>query len=512
MGSSNELGVNPMSDQDEPVASGSLAHSIQAEHPGIHHEIEGAIRTLKKLQKITTTIAPGDDAGATVSGTIEESHAEKDEGAGARAKNEPVNRANPTLTAGESFGRYQIARALGRGSMGAVYLAYDSQLHRYVALKTPFLGDSANAVHRFYREARAAAQLRSPQICPTYDVGELSGIHFISMAFIDGRTLTRALAEGLKDDRKAILNVTKKLARGLHKAHELGIVHRDLKPDNIMVDRDGEPVVMDFGLASFLDDHTHITVAGKLLGTPVYMSPEQAEGDTKNVGPQTDIYSLGVILYQMLTGKLPFTGSLTSVLRQIVSDEPRKLSDIVPEIGSGSPVELICMKMMAKSRAVRFQTMAEVAEALEALEPPPNPPAPKPSAYKRVTSWLRSFVDQDTPLASSSSKGGGSTGRDEIHATLEIASSGKNEPAVASEPVQDTLAVEGLVPANPPQKIEATMAQDVDNQPSGLEEEPPAASGPILDTLAVEGQVEANPAPSTEATIAPDAESPSTGP
>ena len=132
------------------------------------------------------------------------------------------------------------------------------------------------------------------------------------MAFIDGKPLERLIAEGRLGGVASIADLTKKIARGLQKSHEQDIIHRDLKPANVMIDPDGEPIVMDFGLARRVDDEILITAPGKILGTPAYMSPEQVEGDASNIGPATDIYSLGVILYQMLTGRLPFQGSLLS--------------------------------------------------------------------------------------------------------------------------------------------------------------------------------------------------------
>src|SRR5262249_10256947 len=149
-------------------------------------------------------------------------------------------------------------------------------------------------VERFFREARAAAQLRSPYICPVYDVGQIGGVHYLSMAFIDGQALSRVIAERRLGEARAIAALTQKIARGLHKAHEQGIIHRDLKPDNIMVDVEGEPIVMDFGLARRNDD-VRLTAAGNLMGTPAYMSPEQVQCDPDKVGPASDIYSLGVV-------------------------------------------------------------------------------------------------------------------------------------------------------------------------------------------------------------------------
>jgi serine/threonine protein kinase len=181
-----------------------------------------------------------------------------------------------------------------------------------------------------------------------------------------------------------------KIARGLQKAHEQGIIHRDLKPDNIMVDADGEPVVMDFGLARRLDEDVRLTAPGRILGTPAYMSPEQVEGDPMQLGPATDIYCLGVVLYEMLTGRLPFQGSFTAVLRQITTAEPPRPASLNSALGEGSPLERVCLKMMAKSPADRYASMAEVVEALDEVFPREHPPEARPSLWRRLFSWATS--------------------------------------------------------------------------------------------------------------------------
>jgi serine/threonine protein kinase len=377
-----------------------LRLEIQTRHPGIADEIQGAINTLRKLQQITGTVAPGPPPAQERSNPLVAANTDATVGPAASADStdskfsshpparEGRGREVPRLAASESFGRYQIVRLLGRGAMGAVYLAYDSQLERHVALKTPFLGENPHVIERFYREARATAQLRSPFICPIYDVDQISGIYYLSMAFIDGQALERVIADGRLRDARGIADVTKKIARGLQKAHERGIIHRDLKPDNIMIDSDGEPIVMDFGLARRLDDDIQITAPGRLLGTPAYMSPEQVEGDPGKVGPATDIYSLGVVLFKMLTGRIPFQGSLTSVLRQIGSAEPPRPSAITPGIGADSPLERICLTMMAKSPADRFPSMAAVVQALDEAFPRAGVRVASRGVFQRLWSWL----------------------------------------------------------------------------------------------------------------------------
>jgi serine/threonine protein kinase len=393
-----------MNEPSEPSIPDQLRSVIQTQHPGISVEIEGAINTLRKLQKIAgpSESAPppqqhADDSSliATTDSTNEigsDSIAPRPEKAASKNSDtigvESADGDQPVLAAGEAFGRYQITRLLGRGAMGAVYLAYDTQLQRYVALKTPSLEKNPLIVERFMREARAAAQLRSPFVCPVYDVGQFSGIYYLSMAFIDGQPLRQAINERRFKDSKAIAAVVAKIARGLQKAHESGIIHRDLKPDNIMIDLDGEPIVMDFGLARRVDDDIQLTTPGRLLGTPAYMSPEQVEGDSDKIGLATDIYSLGVILYQILTDRLPFKGSLTSVLRQIANEDPERPSAINAQLGADSLLEKVCLKLMAKSPADRYASMAELAQTLEDGFTRVEAPPAKRSLWHWLCSWF----------------------------------------------------------------------------------------------------------------------------
>ncbi len=403
-----------MSREGEPSLPVPLRDVIQSQHPGISDEIDGAIKTLRKLKQLADSDLrppapppPGSqDAGSTE--TVEVTTAMGASAASVagsidRTEAEPsLRREAPKLAAGSTFGRYQIVRLLGQGAMGAVYLAYDSQLQRHVAIKTPFLGENTTVIDRFYREARSAAQLRSPYLCPVYDVGQVGGVTYLSLAFIDGESLTAAAASGRLSTLAQVADVIRKVAVGLQKAHDLGIIHRDLKPDNIMIDRDGEPIVMDFGLARRADDLS-VTMPGTVLGTPAYMSPEQVEGDASKVGPPTDVYSLGVILYQLLAGRLPFQGSLASVLRQIGDKQPARPSTFNPAIGDDSPLEQICLKMMAKSPADRFASMAAVAEALGNLSARDGPPVVKASMWAQIASW-------PSMLRSSRNRTGGTAG------------------------------------------------------------------------------------------------------
>ncbi|MCA9049646.1 MAG: serine/threonine protein kinase, partial [Planctomycetaceae bacterium] len=179
----------------------------------------------------------------------------------------------------EKFGRYRIQKCLGAGAMGAVWLARDTKLHRSVAIKTPAFDDGIGSelVERFYREARSAANLRHAGICPVFDVGEIDGVHYISMAFIDGRPLSDLVDSQQPLPIDKAVTIVRQIAEALNHAHSEGVIHRDLKPANIMLDEHDRPLVMDFGLARRVDaeDQSRITQDGMIVGTPAYMSPEQ---------------------------------------------------------------------------------------------------------------------------------------------------------------------------------------------------------------------------------------------
>lgn len=262
----------------------------------------------------------------------------------------------------EQFGRYQVERVLGEGAMGAVYLARDSQLDRHVALKIPKLeANDTEPIERFLREARAMATVEHPNLCAVYDAGEIDGRHYLTMAYVDGPTLGKYLKKGRAVPEAQAAAIVQKLALALQVAHEAGIVHRDLKPANVMINARKEPVIMDFGLArrEQSDDAT-LTREGMIVGSPAYMSPEQVQGD--NVGPQTDVYSLGVILYELLCGRRPYEGSVLSVLGQITSNDPPPLSSIHGAINPR--LEAICMQALARNLDERFASAAEFASAL----------------------------------------------------------------------------------------------------------------------------------------------------
>ncbi len=263
------------------------------------------------------------------------------------------------------FGRYRIIRRLGKGGMGTVFLAEDTQLQRQVALKIPqFESDNDHELlERFYREARAAATLNHPNLCPVHDVGEIDGIHYLTMAFIEGEALSEMVRPGEPLSAEQAATIVHKVALGMAEAHDRGIVHRDLKPANISMNHRGDPVVMDFGLARLTDrGETRLTQSGAVLGTPAYMAPEQIKGEIDAIGPGCDIYSLGVILFELMTGEIPFDGPIAAVLGQVLTQEPPPPSKFCPELDPR--LEAICLMMMSKQREDRYDSMFAVADAL----------------------------------------------------------------------------------------------------------------------------------------------------
>ena len=271
---------------------------------------------------------------------------------------------------GTNLGRFELRRELGRGGFGVVYLAFDPLLEREVALKLPRpdILVTAELRRRFLREARAAAALQHPNICPIHDVGEVDGAHFLTMAYVNGRPLSQAMAAGKFRDPWRSAELVRTLALALDEAHRNGVIHRDLKPTNILIDRQGKPVITDFGLAQRQQEsHSRITRSGAVLGTPVYMSPEQVGGQVELLGPCSDIYSLGVIFYELLTGQPPFEPHPVWLSVRIVHETPRRPTELQAEINP--ELEAICLKAIAKRPEDRYATAAEFAAALsKALE------------------------------------------------------------------------------------------------------------------------------------------------
>jgi len=274
------------------------------------------------------------------------------------------------------IGRYQVCEKLGSGAFGTVYRAYDPQLDREVALKVlrPEALTSKQAVERFQREARTAAKMHHPHIVPVFDAGHHGGQFFIASALIPGCTLASTIPDDGMEPRRAV-QLTIQLVEALAYAHKQGVFHRDVKPANILLDDQDTLYLMDFGLAGWTEHNdVRLTKLGALVGTPSYMAPEQACGDLKQIGPATDLYSAGVVFYEMLTGRVPFEGPLAVVVYQVINVLPPSPSQCRP--GLDPQLEAICLKALAKKPEERFASGQEMAAALRLWLKDKEPPLP----------------------------------------------------------------------------------------------------------------------------------------
>jgi tRNA A-37 threonylcarbamoyl transferase component Bud32 len=266
----------------------------------------------------------------------------------------------------DKVGEFEITGEIARGGMGVVYRARDPKLDRDVALKVlrsdEPLGDEL--LVRFRREAQAAAQLKHRNLVSVYEAGEADGEPYLVMDLIEGEDLKSKLAREGPLPPQVAARYTQQLARALEHAHQQGVLHRDIKPSNVLVDAEGQPVLTDFGLAKILEKGiTALTKTGQVMGTPAYMSPEQASGDVRLIGPSSDVYSLGATLYTMLTGKPPFSAqSVVRVLGMVLSKRPEPPSKLRP--GLDPVLDLVCLKCMEKLSKNRYQTATALAEDL----------------------------------------------------------------------------------------------------------------------------------------------------
>jgi len=258
---------------------------------------------------------------------------------------------------------YEMIRVVDRGGMGVVYEARQKELGRTVAIKMiSGAGLGPTQVKRFRLEAEASARLQHPNFVQIFEIGQMNGRPFFSMEFVDGGSLAQRLSRERPSPRHAA-ELVSTLAQAIHSAHMCGIVHRDLKPANVMLTSMGIPKIADFGLAKRLDDDSGHTRTGEVLGTPSYMAPEQAAGRKELTGPATDVYALGSILYEMLTGQPPFRGvSLLDSLLQVMGKDPVIPSRLAPAIPTD--LEAICLKCLEKAPGSRYPSAQELAEDL----------------------------------------------------------------------------------------------------------------------------------------------------
>ena len=320
------------------------------------------------------------------------------------------------------FGDYELIEEIGRGGMGIVYRARQVSLNRFVAVKMLLHGEFSDEafVRRFKIEAEAAAQLDHPHIVPIYEIGEHGGQHYFSMKLIEGGSLAERISEcgmssaepkaafigppssgeeersmggqvsSLNEPRSTrdAVRLFATVARAVHYAHQHGVIHRDLKPHNILLDRDGQPHLTDFGLAKLLERDTGLTVSEAVMGSPAYMAPEQAAGQTKHLTTAADVYSLGAVLYALLTGRPPFLAETpVATLRQVIESEPIKPRQLNKSLDPD--LETICLKCLEKEPPRRYGSAEALADDLERwlrCEPILARPA---SALDHARKWVR---------------------------------------------------------------------------------------------------------------------------
>ncbi|MDB5308358.1 MAG: serine/threonine protein kinase, partial [Gemmataceae bacterium] len=269
------------------------------------------------------------------------------------------------------IGRFELLERIGAGGFGAVWRARDAELDRTVAVKLPHPGllDSPAALSRFRREARAAARLRHPGVAAVHDAGVVDGVPVLVTEFIPGASLRDLLRARRLTFREAA-EVVAAAADALDYTHQMGALHRDVKPANIIIADDpegrpgclGRPVLVDFGLARVGADGASLTLAGQVFGTPAYMSPEQAAGNAHLADARTDVYGLGAVLYELLTGRAPFAGSGSAVLQQVLREVPRPPRRVNPAVPRD--LETVCLKALARESHRRYPRAADLADDL----------------------------------------------------------------------------------------------------------------------------------------------------
>ncbi len=334
----------------------------------VHEEMEVRIKAGECLD-IDAYVARFADLAADANAVVELVEAESAlrRRVTAAAGDKSIDRAEqadlPSSRPPARIGRYELRDVIGQGAFGVIYRAWDTGLGRAVALKRPRCGvlDAPGAVERFLREARSTATLRHPQIVPVFDAGQFEGAPYLVSALVEGRNLARELADRRPGFRQSA-EWAAALAEAVQHAHEQGVIHRDIKPSNVLIDTEGRVYLTDFGLAKSDTALATLTIDGQILGTPAYMAPEQTVESIEPVDARTDVYSLGVVLYELLTGARPFQGSERMLLLRIQEEEPtapRRLDDSVPR-----DLETICMKAMAKAPGHRYPDAASFAAEL----------------------------------------------------------------------------------------------------------------------------------------------------
>ncbi|WP_430452540.1 protein kinase domain-containing protein [Rhodopirellula europaea] len=354
---------------------GQLGRCSECEQP----LVVGSIRPAKAVPSKLGILIPDDPSGFFSTGSSESSSNSSDDSTGKSVE---------STTQPSPLGRFKFIRKIGHGGFGDVWLAKDTQLKREVAIKLPrFSASDEKRQRRFIMEAKASAALRHPNIVPTLDAGQIDGRHFIASEFVDGIPLSR-----IHDDRMAptrwTVELLAKIADAVAYAHENGIVHRDLKPDNILIDQSGEPQLLDFGLAKRVDDDASHTIDGTVLGTPSYMSPEQASGQIDRIGPASDQYSLGVILFRLLAGRTPHSGPPLVILQKVISQPTPSLR--TAQSKANADLIAICDRSREREPGDRYPDTASFRDDLKRYSSGLSVQARPLSPLGRMRRWSRS--------------------------------------------------------------------------------------------------------------------------
>ncbi len=366
---------------EAPIADGGGAATAVDPVPGSSETIDAPAANTSSVATDFVSRGSGGDGGPSALGGVEPSSAVvRDPGASTSdaATTLPEARPAPSPFAVIAIPGYEIIDELGRGGMGVVYKARQVQLNRPCALKMILAGIHATpqAAARFLSEAQAIARLHHPHIVQIYSIGDVNGLPYVELEYLPGGGLDRQLdGTPWKPDRAARL--VEQLARGIADAHAQGIVHRDLKPANVLLSADGTPKISDFGLAKFLGSDSGLTRSEAIMGSPSYMAPEQAEGRTREVGPEADVYALGTILYELLTGRTPFRGaSILETLEQVKTAEAVPPSRLVPRLPRD--IETIALRCLQKEPVKRYRSAVALAEDLRRFH------AGEPIAARRI--------------------------------------------------------------------------------------------------------------------------------
>ncbi len=386
---------NPPANRTEAAGSldDVLARYLEAEDAGAAPERREWIERYPQFADELALFFGNQDEVSRVAAPLRPARSRSGDTSRPSADHTPSGDRNPAHAVAPSamrrVGDYELIEEIARGGMGVVYKARDVRLQRLVALKMILAGRLASVedLERFRSEARAAAGLDHPHIVPIYEVGEHEGQPFFAMRLVEGECLGQDLPRWTRQPRAAA-GLVARTARAVHYAHQHGILHRDLKPANILVDADGEPHVTDFGLAKLVNADSHLTHSGAILGTPSYTAPEQASGKTELVTTAADVYSLGAILYALVTGRPPFRAdNPMDTARQVVENDPVRPTVHNPDLDRD--LETICLKCLEKEPARRYRSAEALAEDIERWLANEPIEARRTSRVERAWKWAR---------------------------------------------------------------------------------------------------------------------------